>query len=102
MASDCSASAGHRCALGRLHHRGYPAAFHHSEHIFRLYPEGRYREAIPPPEGPEGFEGHLAQKAQNRLVLAMAYFRLKDVAKARQVLDRAIAAIPPGGTRPRR
>jgi serine/threonine protein kinase/predicted Zn-dependent protease len=62
-----------------------------------LYRAGRYREAIPPLEGPEAFDGHLAQKAQNRLVLAMAHFRLDDAARARQVLERAIAVIPPWG-----
>jgi tetratricopeptide (TPR) repeat protein len=59
-----------------------------------LYRAGRYREAIESLEGPEAVEGYLNQKAQNWLVLAMAHFRLKDVATARRWLDRAITSIP--------
>ena len=59
-----------------------------------LYRAGRYQEAIRRLEVTETKGTGKARNAQNKLVLAMACFRINDLAAARGSLARAIAAIP--------
>jgi tetratricopeptide (TPR) repeat protein len=62
------------------------------------YRAGRYQEAIRKLEETETKRPEKASSAQSKLVLAMAYFRLEDLAAARGSLARAIAAIPDPNT----
>jgi tetratricopeptide (TPR) repeat protein len=59
---------------------------------------GRYQEAVLRLEEPGAVQTRNAMRPQNNLVLALAYFRLNDLERARRSLARALAAIPAQGT----